>query len=83
MSAGSSGTRTGEEGGGSFPRHVTGDRQTEERNTTWTEMYQKVTHLAKKEPGQSTRGRCVEKESWWWGEKVQETVEGKGKKCKE
>ena len=78
MSRGSSGIMTGEEGGGSFPRRVTGDRQTEERTTTWTEMYQKIMQLAKKEPEQSTLGRGIEKETWWWDEKVQEAVDEKG-----
>ena len=50
---------------------------------TWGNTYQKAVELAKEELGETSGGKYLEKESWFWNSEVQEAVEQKRAAFKE
>ena len=40
--------------------------EAEGKETNWKETYSRIMQLAKEELGESTPGKYLEKESWWW-----------------
>ena len=47
------------------------------KETNWNETYSRIMQLAKEELGESTPGKYLEKESWWWNDVVQQAVSEK------
>ena len=45
--------------------------------TIWKETYFRIMQLAKGELGESTPGKYLEKESWWWNDALQQAVSEK------
>ena len=44
--------------------------EVEGKETNWKETYSRIMQLAKEELGESTPGKYLEKESWWWNDAV-------------
>ena len=51
--------------------------EAEGKETNWKETYSRIMQLAKEELGESTPGKYLEKESWWWNDAVQQAVSKK------
>ena len=51
--------------------------EAEGKETNWKETYSRIMQLAKEELGESTPGKYLEKESWWWNDAVQQAVSEK------
>ena len=48
--------------------------EAEGKETNWKETYSRIMQLAKEELVESTPGKYLEKESWWWNDAVQQAV---------
>ena len=48
-----------------------------EEETTWEEMCHIINNSAKEILGETSGGKYVERESWWWNDDVQKTVKEK------
>ena len=51
--------------------------EAEGKETHWKETYSRIMQLAKEHLGESTRGKYMEKGSWWWNDAVQQAVSEK------
>ena len=51
--------------------------EAEGKETNWKETYSRIMQLANGELGESTPGKYLEKESWWWNDAVQQAVSEK------
>ena len=51
--------------------------EVEGKEANWKETYPRILQLAKEELGESTPGKYLEKESWWWNDAVQQAVSDK------
>ena len=53
------------------------------KETNWKETYSGIMQIAKEELGESTPGKYLEKESWWWNDAVQQAVSEKRRMFRE
>ena len=51
--------------------------EAEGKETNWKETYSRSMELAKEELRESTPGKYLEKESWWWNDAAQQAVSDK------
>ena len=57
--------------------------ETKGKETNWKEPYSKIMQLAKENLGDSTRGKYLGKEAWWWNDAVQQAVSEKTRLLRE
>ena len=53
-------------------------RRKEEEESTWDEICHMINTNAKEILGETSGGKYVERESWWWNDDVQQAVNEKG-----
>ena len=51
--------------------------EAEGKEINWKATYSRIMQLAKEEVDESTPGKYLEKESWWWNDAVQQAVSEK------